>query len=201
MRSSAEHNRINDPVIMRLQGAIRRMAISVTSRVLWQLSGFRNVDGTTESTEAEPFTGIGFYSIPPGGGAPEAITVMVGGGNSPAIVATRDEKTRATIAKLAADETAVFTSKAIIVIKANGTVEIRSKDGTAVPLATKADIDALISTFNAHIHAASGLPTTIPCVMVPNPAYPDPMHPEYLPTIPQASGAGPANGTHKLRAE
>lgn len=152
-----------DPLVNRVAGMVRRMAIQTTARALWQLIGYRNPDGTNETMPVEQFSGIGFYARPSAAGKPEAIVVMVGGPTSPAIVATRDEATRARMADgLAADETAVFNSQAIVVVKANGTVEIRSKDGVAVPLATKADVDALRAWALAHAHASLGSPPAVP---------------------------------------
>lgn len=125
-------------------GRIRRFVLGVTSRALWQIIGHTLLDGTVETENAEVFTGIGFYARPPSsGGNPEAIVVYPGGAGNPVIVAARDEKTRQAVAQLEADETAVFTSKAMIAIKADGTVEIRTVDGTAAALATKNDLAVL----------------------------------------------------------
>lgn len=143
----AELARITDPLLRRLIGAIRRMTVTVTSKTLWQLSGYQ-VD-KVETLPAEPFTGIGFYSRPPASGKPEAIAVFAGGAKSPAIVATRDEDTRKAVAGgIAADETIVFSSAAVVYVRANGTVEVRTPSGTALPLATKADLDALKAAIN-----------------------------------------------------
>lgn len=90
---------------------VRRMAVRVTSAPLWQLEGHELADGTTETPDAEPFTGIGFYSRPPASGNPEAIAVHVGGTGAPLIAATRDEKTRKAMAgDLGTDQTAIYTS-------------------------------------------------------------------------------------------
>ena len=133
-----------DPAILRGFGALRRMAITVTAKALWQLTGFKQPDGTIETMKAEPFTGIGLAARPPNGGRPEAIVVMVGGASSPMIIAVRDEKTRAAIAgALGVDETMLFNSKAVVYVKADGSIEARSAGGAAHALATKADIDAL----------------------------------------------------------
>jgi phage gp45-like len=150
--SIAELQRITDPVIRALIGAIRRMVVTVTSRALWQVTGYE-IDGTTETQQAEPFSGIGFYARPAASGKPEAIVVSAAGAKSPAIVATRDEKTRAAVAGgLAADEAIVFSSAAVVHVRANGTVEIRTPGGSAVPLATLADVQALREAFNSHVH-------------------------------------------------
>lgn len=132
------------PDAVRSMGLVRRMAISLTTKVLWQLVGFRLPGGDSETLPADPFTGIGHYARPPAGSKPEAIAVMVGDAKTPVIVAVRDEQTRAAVAGgLTEDETAVFNSQAIIYIKADGTIEARTADGTAVSLATKHDLQIL----------------------------------------------------------
>lgn len=136
-----------DPTMQALKGAIRRMAITLTTKALWQLAGFRQADGTTETRMAEVFSGIGFYARPPSSGSPEAVVTMLGADSaSPVVVATRDEATRAAVAGgLAADETMVFTSQAVVYVKADGTIEIRSHNGSAQSLATNADLAAILS--------------------------------------------------------
>jgi len=185
--SVADLNRVTDPDGRRVTGAIRRMAIKVTSQVLWQLIGYK-VGARTETRPAEPFTGIGFYSRPPANGKPEAIVVFAAGAKSPAVVATRDEKTRAAIAGgIAEGETIVYSGAAIVYVR-NNTVEIRLANGVAVPLATKADVDALIATFNAHTHLVAALPST---------GLPPPTIPTLLPT----GLAAPSVGTSVLRGQ
>jgi phage gp45-like len=146
----SNHKASTDPTLISIKGMIRRMIISTTTKVLWRLDGFKFPDGTTERSDVENFAGIGFYAKPPSNSKAEAIVVNVGGASSPAIVATRDEATRQAVAgNIAADETSVHNSKAVIHIKANGTVEIRSALGVALPLATLADLDALKAVFAA----------------------------------------------------
>lgn len=165
-------SRSTDPSEQRIRGMVRRLAVAVTSRVLWQLTGVRSLDGTTETIAAEVFPGVGFFARPrTSGGAPEAILVNVGGATAPAVVATRDEKTRAEVAPLAADESAMFNSEAIVHVKANGEIHARSAGGSAVALATKADIDALRTWAAAHLHndPSSGV-TSTPTVAPPTAA-------------------------------
>lgn len=146
MRSKEVLLESTDPRWIRVAGMVRRMAISLTTKVLWQLVGFRLPDGSFEVVNAEAFTGIGFFSRPPTSGKPEAIVLSVGDASVPAIVAVRDEKTRAAIVgALKVGETAMFNDQALVYIKDNGTIEARSAAGTAAPLATKADLDALKS--------------------------------------------------------
>ena len=145
-------------------GAIRRMTVGFVDKVLWQLVGVRLLDGSAETGTAEPFTGIGFYSRPPANGSPEAVVVMAGGAKSPAIVGLRDEKTRAKVAGgLVADEAMVFNSTAVVYVKADGSVEVRSATGIAVKLPTLADLQAVVDYVNkqfsstgGHVHAVAG---------------------------------------------
>lgn len=128
----ADLNADTDPLLLQLKGLVRRMAITLTVKALWQLAGFRLPDGKTETRQVEPFTGIGFYSRPPSSGKPEAIAVMVGDSTSPAIVATRDEKTRSAVAGgLQEDETMLFNSQAVVHATATGEVHMRSANGVA----------------------------------------------------------------------
>jgi hypothetical protein len=109
---------------------IRRMAISLTSKVLWQLAGFRLPDGSIEVTNAEAFTGIGFYARPPRSGVPEAIVASVVDATVPMIIAVRDEATRAKVAGgIGEDETAVFNSQAMMLLRNNGTIELGAGPG------------------------------------------------------------------------
>ncbi|MBA2718937.1 MAG: hypothetical protein H0U52_06820 [Chloroflexi bacterium] len=120
------------------------MAITLTSKALWQLTGFTLPDGDVETQKAEAFTGIGFFARPPSSGKPEAIVIMVNDAQNPVVIAVRDEKTRAAIVgALEQDESAIFNTRALVVIKADGTIEARSASGVAGLLATKADLAAL----------------------------------------------------------
>ncbi len=119
-----------------IAGLIRRMAITLTSSAIWQVAGHVLLDGKRETRKAENFGGIGIYARPPTGGSPEAIVVFPGGAANAIIVGARDEKTRREVFKaagdLAAGETAMFTPNAIVVLKADGTVEIRSPSNPLV---------------------------------------------------------------------
>ncbi len=145
------------------RGAIRRMLIRFTDKVRWQLAGHK-VDGVVESPPAEPFTGIGFYARPVEGGNAEAILASIGDAQHAVIIATRDEDLRKLWADVLdkPDLAAMFNRSTIILINADGTVEIRSRGGTAVELAKASEVQALASAFYAHIHAAAGSPTTAP---------------------------------------
>lgn len=137
-------------------GLVRRMAVKLTSGAFWQTLGHLLLDNTQEVRGAEVFSGIGFYARPKADHRAEAIVVFPGGAANPIIVATRDEDARKAVAQLGADETAMFNSQTIIVVKGS-TVEIRTAGGTAHSLVTLAE-------FNDHIHVASGSNTTPPSV-------------------------------------
>lgn len=144
-----------DPYLRRLAGVARRMAVDLTK--ITKVSGWKVLghllDGGRESFTAEIFSGVGFYSRPPKGAKADAIVINEGGADDPVIVATRDEKTRqASAGSLAEDETAVFNSKVILHLKADGTLEARTVSGAAVALATKADVQAVRDALHNHSH-------------------------------------------------
>ncbi len=163
-----EHNRVIDPARNAIRGIVRRMIVSRAAAVIWQIAGVRFLDGSTETNEAEVFQGIGFSSLPPLDGAPEAIVLNVGGPNAPAIVATRDEKTRAQVvpSTMAAGETVTYSVATIVYQRSTGKVEIRTPDGTAVPLALKSDVDLIRTRYNAHLHPAGTPNTAVPTVLL-----------------------------------
>lgn len=140
-----------------LRGMVRRVAVTLTSGVKWQVLGQRAGQGGDETWDVEPFTGIGFYARPPSSGNPEAIAVALGGAKSTAIVATRDEATRKTGAgDLVEDETCAFNSQVRVQCKQDGTIEARTHGGTASELAknsehadTRTKLNELITAFNA----------------------------------------------------
>lgn len=114
-------------------GRVRRMAVTLTNSAIWQVAGHVLLDKTRETRKAEVFGGIGIYARPPAtGGTPEAIVVFPGGPEQAIIAATRDEATRRAVFKLAGEiadgETAIYSvaTAAVIILKANGTVEIRA---------------------------------------------------------------------------
>lgn len=135
MRSRQALAEATDPRWISVHGMIRRMVVSLTDQVKWQLAGVPLPDGhggvNVEVRKAEVFSGIGFHSRPPESGAPEAVVLSLGGdASAPVVVATRDEKTRAEVAgDLHEDETALFNSKAMLLAKANGTIEVGAGPG------------------------------------------------------------------------
>lgn len=136
MKTSKDFAREAGPTLQALRTMVRRMAITLTTKVLWQLTGYRQSDGSTETRNAEPFTGIGVYARPPASGSPEAIVTMVGAdGETPAIVAVRDEKTRANSAgDAAADETVIYNSVARMRVRSDGVIELHPIGSPPTPL-------------------------------------------------------------------
>lgn len=152
-RGSEEFSLETSPFRRLVRGMIRRVAISLATGTKWQWRGQRGGAGGDEIYDAEPFTGIGFFSRPPASGSPEAILNAVGGSKNTVIVATRDEKTRRLIdADVPAGATCVYNDKAMILVKPDGTVEIRLIGGAAIALPTLADYNALRNAYNSHTH-------------------------------------------------
>lgn len=173
MRSKEALLESTDPRWIRVAGMVRRMAISLTTKVLWQLVGVQLPDGNggkvKETINAEAFTGIGFFARPPSSGKPEAIVVSLGDASAPMIIAVRDEKTRAAIVgSLEAGETAMYNDRALVYVKSDGSIEARSAGGTAAPLATKADLTALANFVQGLLVGGSGS-APIPPGTVPQP--------------------------------
>lgn len=145
------------PKTRSIRGAIRRMVIKATKRALWQLEGHR-IQGTVESPEAEVFSGVGFYSRPAASSRAEAVLLSIGDAQHPVIVATRDEDLRKLWkADLDAnpDVAAMFNRATIVLVKADNTVEIRSRTGVAVSLAPVAELQRLYGAIVAAIAAVT----------------------------------------------
>lgn len=159
------------PERRRGDGMIRRMPVRLTAGVFWRVEGHRLLDGRTkEARDAEVFSGVGFYARPAAGAKAEAIVAFLGDdGQNPVVVATRDEAARKAIAQLEQNSTAMFNAGAnatIVLIKPDGTVEIRRGNGVAAKLPTLADYNALRTFVNAqfsgpgHTHATPSGTTT-----------------------------------------
>lgn len=118
-------------------GRVRRFLVTLTSDVLWQLTGHSLIDPTEiEVRSVEVFPGIGFFARPPEGSeSAEAISLTVGGSNSPAIVATRDEATRqASAGDLDADSAAMFNTLCRVHCRPDGVIELHPVGDTLTPL-------------------------------------------------------------------
>jgi phage gp45-like len=130
MRSRQALAETTDPRWISVRGMVRRMYVTRTDKGTWQLTGVPLPDDkggmTAEVRNAEVFSGIGFYSRAPKTGSPEVIVLSLGAdAGAPVAIATRDEQTRAAIAgDIAEDETALFNSKALLLARANGTIEV-----------------------------------------------------------------------------
>lgn len=182
MKTLAENMSGADPLLSYVKTMVRRVTVTLSSaRAVWQVAGTQMPDGR-ETMKPENFAGsIGVAARPPG--QCEAIVIMVGDASAPVMIAAVDRKTRNAIAgALKPDETMLHNSKALLYLKDDGTIEARSANGTAVPLATKADIDAVIEKLNEQIvahntHAHTGVTTgggtsLVATVLVPVPAAP-----------------------------
>lgn len=134
-------------IVHELHTAIRRMLVAATDGVAWVLDGFIDFDGNVEQEQAEVFTAGSWYRPADDSGA-EAMLVLVGAqSDNPAIIAIRDERARAAIADaiaMAKGEHIVYSpAGSVVYMKSDGTVEVRSKDGTARRLMTVDDGAAL----------------------------------------------------------
>jgi hypothetical protein len=156
MRPSAkEHARKTDPLELKFRNLVRRYVVTAARGAFWKILGVRLPDGN-ETNTIELFSGIGFYATPPASGKPEVIVVNVGNAKAPVIVATRDWKTlKAVLAQLGevdAGSTIVHNGAAVLYMRPNGTVEIRTPGGTAKRLATVDDVQAVRDDLHLHEH-------------------------------------------------
>lgn len=133
--------------------SVRELAEHTGQRA--EAAGREALDGTSEDDEIEIFGQAGIVARPEANAAVESLVLLVGASGDHAAVAAQIDSTRATVIDatgLEPDETIVYTSQSVVHIKADGTVEVRSIGGTAVALATKADVDAIKSWLDLHIH-------------------------------------------------
>lgn len=149
------------PLAVLLSGLVRRVVVKLTTAAnFWQLLGFVGAYGEEEvigggaDGGVEPFQGVGFTSRPKAGAQAEAVAVAIGGepGNT-VVIASRD---KANEPALEEDETATWNSLTLVIHKKNGTIELRTRSGAAVALATKADVDAIASFLRTHFDTAAG---------------------------------------------
>jgi hypothetical protein len=151
-----------------LYGMLRRMVVTLTSKPFWQVVGVLLLDGVTKETvQAEAWPGVGYYSRPPTDGNPEAIVGHTGGAENPAIMATRDEKTRKRMAAIQANETAIFNGTVRLLIDKDGHILAQIPGGATKRLAFVDELNALrafvasqFATGAGHIHATPSGPTT-----------------------------------------
>lgn len=115
-------------------GRLRRMAVSLTSRALWQVTGHLLLDKRVEARDVEPFMGVGFYARPKAGNRVDAIVHFPNGAAYPAAIAFRDEDTRSKVAAdLNENETQVHNDVCVVRLKANATIEVRTPSGATQP--------------------------------------------------------------------
>jgi phage gp45-like len=165
-----------DPRWISVRGMVRRMVVSLTDKVLWQLTGVPLPDDNggvrPEVRSAEVYSGIGFYSRPPKTGMPEAVVLsLVGDASAPVVAATRDEKTRAEVlGDIDEDETAMFNSKVALLAKADGTIEVGAGSGTEPTLkgnTYRGAEDTLLSAFSSCLIAINAYAVAIKGVADP----------------------------------
>lgn len=168
-RTEEEHAAETGPTKRYIYGLVRRVGITLSrTAAKWQVRGKRGGTGGDEVFDVELFPGIGIFARPPADGAPEACLVSIGGTKSSAIIATRDEKTRKLIAaQVGEGETAVYNPSGIVLLKADGTIEIRSHAGIARSVAFTDELNALKDYVNnqfcavgGHSHVVAGAATT-----------------------------------------
>lgn len=136
-RQSVEDFR-EDTSMLRLRNLARRVVVSLTEAAggAWQALGYKLPGDAEDAREkfnnVEMFGGVGVHARPAASGRVEAVIIHIGADEEhPVIVATRD---RAMQVELEADETAIFNSKTVIRVKADGTVEIGSRGATLTAL-------------------------------------------------------------------
>jgi phage gp45-like len=156
---------VTDRARHQLRALVRRMAVKTATRAAaWLVTGARELAGDASQLEAEVFAGIGFYARPAATGQPEAIVLNIGAdARAPVIVATRDHGSLKTVlgqlgTPPAAGEVLIYAGagKAVVLLKADGTVEIRQADGTAGELATRAEVKALRDYLNGLLYGGTG---------------------------------------------
>lgn len=152
----------------RVADLVRRFVARDTSDpALYEVVGFR--DGEDEERDTlEVFGTLGCVARAPADDDTELVAVAVNARDHHVVVAARDVATLRAVVEsvgLGSDETVVYTSRAVVKLRADGTVEVRALDGTARPLAYKSDVDAVNArvaalelVFNGHVHSGGTLP-------------------------------------------
>lgn len=145
-------------VARRLRGALSRRLIvneeSTGDRVT--ALGREAFDGSHEQDEMDQFSPVGIIGRAAKNAAVEALAAFIGAdGSHPVSVSCLDSTRRVVIdaVGLNADETLVYTSKSVVKILDDGTVEIRSLEGTAQPLAFLDSVNARIDNLEARLNA------------------------------------------------
>ncbi len=143
------------PVATRMANAIVRGVVQlVDDSVKQQLIQIGALAGETIDA-TEHFQPYGLSSVPLPGA--ETVTIFPNGDRGhPLTVAVSDRRYRPT-GGVAGEVTLHNHVSARLILKADGTVEIRSASGTATRLPTLADYNTLRTTFNTHTHPVAGV--------------------------------------------
>jgi len=156
-----------------IAGMIRRMAVTLTEGSFWRVVGHLLLDGKREALDAEVFGTLGFYSRPKPSANAEAIVVFPGGAANPVIIATRDEDMRKAQAQLEQDSALMCNRATLVLIRPNGTVEIRAASGSSAALPTMADFNGIVSIMNsAGTGAGTALPAAVASYQAAHPTWP-----------------------------
>lgn len=182
-----------------LKQSIRRLTVTSSAGLLWNLEGHTDDAGNVEPFTAQVFHNVGTYARPPAG-AGQAIVLLVGGSSgAPAVIATRDAATLLAVLQRFAvgdDEALLYNGAAAVHVKADGTIEARTAAGVAVPLMTKADGDNLAAYLRAQFD-----PTTGHQHKAINAALPSPLVPSSAPSTNPAALVPTVVGTKKFKGE
>lgn len=128
-------------------------------------------DGSFEQDDMDVLGSCGIIARPADDVHVETITLFVGGDDNHPVAVGQLDHTRRYVLRdvgMEPDETIVYTSKTIVKILKDGTVELRNVNGIAVPLALKSDVEALQSRMDAleqaflthtHVTAGAGSPS------------------------------------------
>lgn len=167
--AAALKNEYFAPMVRRLRAMLswRRIDTAESDGDAVTCLGREDETGTVETDKMDMLSPVGLIARPEDNATVQVLTAYIGGaGDHPVAVGTLDHTRRAVISTvgLKADETLIYTSALVIKLTADGTIELCSTGGTPVPLATKADVDAvnarvssLQAAYNAHVHVAGAL--------------------------------------------
>lgn len=146
------------PLATRVANAVARAVVQLVDdgKKLQVLQvGVRAEEDVDDAEHHQPY---GFSSVPLEGA--EAVVVFPNGDRAHAlVVAVSDRRYRPTGGQ-PGEVTLYNNANARVILKADGTIEARSAGGTAVALATKADVQALRDALTAHTHAFGTLACT-----------------------------------------
>ncbi|WP_428264799.1 hypothetical protein [Haliangium sp.] len=182
--------------------------------------GREALDGSVEEDEMDSFGPVGLVGRPAGDATVEAAVAFVGAdGAHPIALSYVDGTRRAVIdaVGLGADETVVYNSQAVVKLLADGTVEIRSLEGSAQALAfldsvnqrfdaVESQLQTIAAQLNGHGHLGNlGAPTSPPIPAGPAVEPPEPPPgedpPDATPVVFTYNATSAAAGTDVLKSE